>query len=60
VRILVDDLLELFARRRGTLLDDAKLSYPGCAGTPAGRTGVSKVRTAVESSALAFSSCELT
>jgi hypothetical protein len=34
--------------------DDAKVSNPGCAGTPAGRTGVSKVRTAVESSALAF------
>ena len=39
---------------------DAKLSDPGCGGTPAGRTGVSQVRTAVENSALAFSSCVLT
>jgi len=39
--------------------DEAKVSNPGCAGTPAGRIGVSKVRTAVESSELAFSSCWL-
>ena len=57
VRIAVGNGLKLLARLSGAMFAEAKLGKVGSAGAPAGRTEVSRVRTAWFSCKLAFWSC---